>query len=95
MCRKDNQAKAEPASYSLSGLTPKAPLGKIGEGAAFSVQWGDNTGLNRKALFSVYFHGFSGYHTIRIKFLPNGETVMYEGERLHKPTSEDTAPRKE
>jgi len=65
----------------------KKSLGKIGEGATFDVQWRDNTGINQQAQFSVYFFSHSGYDTVRIKFLPRGAAVLYEGERLYKPNS--------
>lgn len=58
----------------------KKSLGKIGEGANFEVLWNDKAGLNKKT-FSVYFHGSSGYLTVRIKILANGEAVLLEGDR--------------
>ena len=65
----------------------KKSLGKIGEGATFDVKWRESSGLIRQAQFSVYFYGYSGYDTIRIRILPNGEAVLYEGERQYKPNS--------
>lgn len=61
----------------------KKSLGKIGEGADFQVQWRDKSGLNQKN-FNVYFYGLSGYHTVRIKILDNGEAVLLEGGRQVK-----------
>lgn len=58
----------------------KKSLGKIGEGANFQVMWHDKSGLNQKT-FNVYFHGSSGYLTVRIKILANGEAVLFEGDR--------------
>lgn len=72
------------SSYSAGSLEShqiiKKSLGKIGEGANFQVQWNDKTGLNQKT-FNVYFHGSSGYRTVRIKILANGEAVLLEGNR--------------
>lgn len=63
----------------------KKSLGKIGEGADFQVQWRDNSGLNKKE-FNVYFSGHSGYHTVKIIILPDGDAILVEGGRQYKST---------
>jgi len=72
------------SSFSAGSLeshqVSKKSLGKIGEGANFQVLWNDKNGLNKKT-FNVYFHGSSGYHTVRIKILANGEAMLLEGDR--------------
>ena len=60
-------------------------LGKIGEGSNFDIQWRDDSGMIRQAKFDVYFYGFSGFNTIKIRILPNGKIELYEDERLYKP----------
>jgi hypothetical protein len=64
----------------------KKSLGKIGEGATFDVHWNENSGVKHHASFNVYFHGFSGYNTIQIRFLPLGQVELYQGKRVYKPT---------
>ncbi len=62
----------------------KKALGKIGEGATFDVGWEEKPGLNRKVRLTVYFYGLTGYETVRIKFLPGGESeLVYEGRAYH------------
>ena len=65
----------------------KKSLGKIGEGATFAVKWQESSGRIRQAQFSVYFYGYSGYDSVLIRILPNGEAVLYEGERQYKTNS--------
>jgi len=65
----------------------KKSLGKIGEGATFDVTWQESSGRIRQTQFSVYFYGYSGYVSILIRILPNGEAVLYEGEQQYKPNS--------
>ena len=66
----------------------KKALGKIGEGSDFHVQWQDEAGSNLKANFNVYFSLSFGYTTVRIKMLPRGEALLYEGGREYRPTAE-------
>jgi hypothetical protein len=63
----------------------KKLLGKIGEGATFDVGWEEDSGMNRKSHFGVYFDGLTGYETIRIRFLPGeGKSeLLYEGRTFH------------
>jgi hypothetical protein len=63
----------------------KKSLGKIGEGATFNVRWRDGSGINRQVNFTVYFDDFGGNNRIRIRLLPDGEAVLFHGERQHKP----------
>ena len=65
----------------------KKSLGKIGEGATFNVKWRENSGIIYQAQFSIYFYGHSGYDSILIRILPNGEAVLYDGEKKYNPDS--------
>ncbi len=66
----------------------KKSLGKIGEGETFDVTWRENSGRICQAQFSLYFYGHSGYVSVLIKILPNGEAILYEGEKIYKPNSQ-------
>jgi hypothetical protein len=62
-------------------------LGKIGEGATFDVDWIDPAGVSRHGELAVYFHGFTGYDTVRIKLLREGRSeLIYQGSKY---SSED------
>ena len=63
----------------------KQALGKIGEGAAFTVHWRDGRGVEHHAHFGVYFAGLSGYNNIRIRFLPRGEIMLFDGDNQYTP----------
>jgi hypothetical protein len=63
----------------------KQALGKIGEGADFKVHWRDGHGVEHHAHFDVYFAGFSGYNNVRIRFLPQGELILFDGDNQYMP----------
>ncbi len=66
----------------------KKSLGKIGEGSTFDVMWREKSGRTCQTQFSVYFYGLSGYYSVQIKILPNGEALLYIGEEKYKPNSQ-------
>jgi len=68
------------------GIQEKS-LGKIGEGANFVVQWQHSSDIIYKVQFNVYFEGHSGYTSIKIRILPNGEALLYDGEIQYRPFS--------
>jgi hypothetical protein len=69
------------------GTNFKRSLGKIGEGADFTVKW--NNG--QKAKFNIYFDGLWGYNKVRIIFLPSGRVILSDNDTIYEPiTSERT-----
>ena len=77
------------SNFSINSLPNKEIkqkfLGKIGEASTFDVRWSETPDTTRQAQFSVYFLDLSIRNIIRIKILPDGGAVLYEGERLIKP----------
>ena len=63
----------------------KKRLGKIGEGATFIVDWQEISGVNRHARLGVYFFGLTGYHTVLIRFLPDGKSELVYQDRTYFP----------
>ncbi len=60
----------------------KKDLGKIGEGADFSLVWNNS----QKAKFNVYFDGHFGNNRIRIVFLPSGQVIILDNDRIYEST---------
>ena len=64
------------------GVVVSKRLGKIGEGATFDVDWIDSAAVSRHAELTVYFHGFTGYETVRVKLLRQGRSeLIYQGSK--------------
>ena len=64
------------------GVVVSKRLGKIGEGATFDVDWIDPAAVSRHAELTVYFHGFTGYDTVRVKLLGEGRSeLIYQGSK--------------
>ena len=64
------------------GVVVRKRLGKIGEGATFDVDWIDAAAVSRHGQLTVYFHGLTGYDTVRVKLLPEDRTeLIYQGSK--------------
>ena len=64
------------------GVVVSKRLGKIGEGATFDVDWIDPAGVSRHGQLGVYFHGSTGYDTVRVKLLHEGKSeLIYQGSK--------------
>lgn len=56
-------------------------LGKIGEGSRFDITWIDNSAVHHSE-YGIYFYGGTGYETVRINFISDGNTeLVYDGEQ--------------
>ena len=63
-----------------ANATAKWLVGKIGEGAAFEVQWEGRAGKPEQTCQGVYFTGY-GYETVRIRLRPEGGSELIYAER--------------
>jgi hypothetical protein len=62
-----------------ANTTAKWSLGKVGEGAAFEVQWEGRSGKPEQTCQGVYFTGY-GYETVRIRLLAGGGSELVYAE---------------